>query len=520
MSSQLDEKTIDKQVGSLATTVVDVGTGDVQNTQVKKNFNLWSTLGISFSLTSTPITIGTYLSVSIGVGGSPVFFFGYILSVIMDLCVCASLAEMAAVLPHSSGQVHWTAVLAPRKYARGLSYTVGWLTAAGYFFWTAATFLITSQLIWALVQICHSAFETHLWHFYVLYLAIGLLSLLINGPLFSWYPYMLKGFVVYINAGALFVMVALLARAYPKESDKYVFVDIVNLTGWSSNGVVFFLGLLPGLTAVNGFDSAAHMAEEVPNPERAVPQVMMLSALASGLSGLPMILVYMFCITNTANLLAPVGGQPIAQLMVDSLNSRALTIICMIIFIVTFTCASFTMLTTWSRVWWSLSRENGTPFPSLMSRIEEKSQLPYNSIIFATVACALIGVLELGSNLALNAILGGAIICIFMSYAIPICCSLLGRRSAFAAKHYFNLGAAGTALNIISVTWIFFVFVWLCFPSYIPYTNATMNWAIVVFAGILALSGINWLAFSRKNFTVPVSFETGSEETSIEIGEK
>ena len=80
------------------------GEAHVDNPQPEKPFQLWSTLGIAFSITSTPIAIGTYLSVSVGVGGSPVFFFGYILAVIMNLLVCASLAEMAAVFPHSAGQ--------------------------------------------------------------------------------------------------------------------------------------------------------------------------------------------------------------------------------------------------------------------------------------------------------------------------------------------------------------------------------------------------------------------------------
>ena len=399
-------------------------------------------------------------------------------------------------------------MLAPQKYARGLSYAVGWLTVAGYFFWTSAAFLITSQLIWALVQICQATFVTHPWHFYVVYVAIAVLSLIVNGPLIRMYPYMLKGLVVYINAGALFVMVALLARSNPKQSAEYVFVDIVNLTGWKSNGVVFFIGMLPGLTAVNGFDCAAHMAEEVPNPKREIPQVMVLSAISSAIAGVPMILVYMFCITNTDNLLTPVGGQPVAQLMLDSLNSLALTVICMAIFIVTFACCSFTMLTTWSRVWWSLSRENGTPLPRLMARIDAKTSLPYNSLIFATVACSLVGLLELGSNLALNAILGGAIICIFISYAVPITCLLLDRRRAFAEKHYFDLGRWGMPINIASVVWIAFVFVWLCFPLYVPYSNSNMNWAIVVFFGILALSAINWVAFSRTRFTVPSTIDS------------
>ena len=71
----------------------------------EKPFKLLSTLGIAYSITSTPLAIGTYLSVAIGVGGSPVFFFGFVLTVVMSLCICLSLAEMAAVLPHSGGKL-------------------------------------------------------------------------------------------------------------------------------------------------------------------------------------------------------------------------------------------------------------------------------------------------------------------------------------------------------------------------------------------------------------------------------
>lgn len=81
----------------------DVGTGSVSTLPETKAFSLWSVLGVNYSLTCTPIAIGTYLSVSIGVGGSPVFFFGYILAACMNLVICACLAEMAAIFPHSSG---------------------------------------------------------------------------------------------------------------------------------------------------------------------------------------------------------------------------------------------------------------------------------------------------------------------------------------------------------------------------------------------------------------------------------
>lgn len=82
----------------------DVGIAQSDPVRPEKPFKLWSTLGIAYSITSTPLAVGTYLSVAIGVGGSPIFVFAYILSVIMNMCVCLSLAELAAVMPHSGGQ--------------------------------------------------------------------------------------------------------------------------------------------------------------------------------------------------------------------------------------------------------------------------------------------------------------------------------------------------------------------------------------------------------------------------------
>ncbi|KAJ6086807.1 hypothetical protein N7467_005721 [Penicillium canescens] len=460
----------------------EFGIGDVEAVEVGKPFHFWSTLGISFSITSVPLSIGTYLSVNIGVGGSPVYFFGYIVAALFNLCICASLAELAAVFPHSSGL---------------LDVTIGAQT-------TAATYLITSELIFALVQICHSNFTPLAWHYYMCYLAIGLWTLLPNTVFFKWYPIFLQGLVAYINLGSLFILIILLARSSPKQSKQYVFKDFVNQTGWSSDAVVFFIGLLPGLTAINGFDSAAHMAEEMTQPSRQVPQVMFISAVASAISGLPMILVYMFCITKPENLLNPVGGQPIIQLLVDSLRSFPLAIVGTLVFIICFACASVTLLTAFTRIWWSLARQGGVPFSKFMARVSEPSQLPMNSIIFSVVACSLIGLLELGSATALNAILGSAILCVFSSYAIPVACSLLGKRSALKGRHYFNLGNGfGPVLNWISVVWIVFVFVWLCFPLYLPVTMDTMNWAVLVIAVVIAISGINWLAHAKNCFQVP-----------------
>jgi choline transport protein len=195
--------------------------------------------------------------------------------------------------------------------------------------------------------------------------------------------------------------------------------------------------------------------------------------------------------------------------MLDSLDSLPLTLAGVLVFIFAFAFASATMLTTWGRVWWSFARENGVPFSSLQSRINDRWQLPVNATLVAFLACVLIGLLELGSQTALNAILGGSTLCIFTSYSIPVACLLMNNRRNFSTKHYFDLGRVfGLVLNTISFTWMTFVFVWLCFPLYLPVTLSTTNWASVVFFGILFLSTVNWFAHSRREFKVPVAIES------------
>lgn len=80
----------------------ELETGEITS-ESHAHFNIWSTLGITFSVTATPIAIGTYLALAIGVGGSPVFVFAYILTSIMNMIVCLSMAELASAFPHSSG---------------------------------------------------------------------------------------------------------------------------------------------------------------------------------------------------------------------------------------------------------------------------------------------------------------------------------------------------------------------------------------------------------------------------------
>ncbi|KAF2091723.1 amino acid transporter [Saccharata proteae CBS 121410] len=521
-SSDLERSTV-KSSGKTATTntqtagyqgIIDLaddhGTAEScpTNSQLKHSFNIWSSLGLQYSLTSTPLLIGTYLSLVIGVGGSPTFIYGYIVAVVLNLCVCATLAEIAAIYPHTSGTMYWTAVMAPEKHARILSYAVAWLLCGALLLLTGGTYLITSQLICAMITICSTEFIPQPWHVYTLYILAALLALIFNlPPLFTLYPTMLKAMPISITTGALFILTVLLIRTSAKQSSQFVWLTFTNTTNWPSHVVVFFLGLLPGATAVNGFDGASHLSSELPDPKHTVPRVMLGSAVLSALSGLPMCIVYMYCVTDASALLSPIGGQPLAQLFLDSLHSLPLTIISLLIVIVCLVACGVCMLTAFARVAWKLAQRNGLPASGWVAAVSPGCGLPVHAVLFCSGLCVAVGAIVLGSTTAINAVIGGGMALLYLTWLPLLMLVLCKRGTMFPARRSFNLGRAGRLVNVVSVVWIPFVVVWMCFPLYLPVTAASMNYAAVVIVGTLFISGLNWVGYSSGRYEVPVAME-------------
>lgn len=404
------------------------------------------------------------------------------------------------------GQIYWASKFAPKGWSRPLSYWTGVFASAAWFFWTAGTFVLVAQLLLALIMALSDTYVQEAWQTVLVSIAAALVSLFLNVPAFRGLPVLAKIMVVVTNCGTVLAAVALLVQAHPKRSAYEVFAQVNNVSGWSSTGVAFFLSLLPGVTAINGFDSAAHLAEEMDNPAKQVPQVMIGNTLLSTIVGLPMAIIFCFCITKPDALLDPVGGQVVIQLFLDSLNSKPLFILIGVMWVwVTFV-ASVGVTTTTSRVWWSFARQGGLPLHSWLSKTTSfsKTILPANSIYMITLISCLVILLYLGPSLVLNAILGTASICFYISYAIPIFCMLYQKQHQGLPRHYFDLGhVKGNILLTISGLWSVFISVWLILPLKLPVTSANMNYTSVVLAGLVFIFSIYWFTSGRRRYTDP-----------------
>jgi choline transport protein len=92
------------------------------------------------------------------------------------------------------------------------------------------------------------------------------------------------------------------------------------------------------------------MAEEMDDPVRQVPLVMVIGSALCALGAIPMILVCTFCTFNPEALLTPIGGQPLFQVFHDGFRSQALLDIALIIYFIVYLASPPATITTASRL--------------------------------------------------------------------------------------------------------------------------------------------------------------------------
>lgn len=206
------------------------------------------------------------------------------------------------------GPAYWIEYLSPPKYSHFLGHLVGWLTIALWWFVTVGNMLYTAQITVGLAEALNPGLHTTQWAVYLVSCGWTLLCFVVNLPgIFKVIPQLMTAGVFLINATWIYIFIAMPARATPKWSAHDVFVEIVNLSGWSSDGVVFLIAILPGILSVSGFDSVTHITDEVANPSKDIPYVIIGSALLSTVTGLVMAIMYSFCIVNPDGLLEAYG---------------------------------------------------------------------------------------------------------------------------------------------------------------------------------------------------------------------
>ncbi|KAG1051465.1 hypothetical protein G6F52_003954 [Rhizopus delemar] len=434
---------------------------------------------------------------SISAGGPSSLFWGWLVVSPFVMCIALSMAEIISSYPLAGGVYSWSLLLSNKKWGpfmswiNGYAYLIGLVAVVITLAWTSSQFIFAISNTLNVTQIDSQG------PYVGLYIALIVMGTLYNLLGIKFSACLNKFMVVWVFIGSLVIIIGVPALASTHNSAKWVFTEFINNTGYENNGMVFLIGLLQAGWALVGYECGAQIVEGTKNAATTAPRGIIICVIGAIIQGFVLIISTLFSIQDVDELLN--SSMPSATFFLQSTNNPSVTAFFLVILLITQIGSLCNSILATAHVAWAMSRDGCLPFSGFLYKLSGKNKIAANCLIMQLIICIIIILPSLGSTVYWEAIMSAAVISINVSYGIPLLCRLIWVRNNMP-KGPFSLGKFGLPLNFISVVWVCFFGVVLCFPSVDPVDPETMNWASLMIGAVMLFSIFFWFTSGRHKY--------------------
>lgn len=264
-----------------------------------------------------------------------------------------------------------------------------------------------------------------------------------------------EGVAVIVHICGLFCVIVPLWVMSPRGDSREVLLEFTNFGNWPSDGLSAMIGLTTPVSIWIGYECSVHMAEEIHDASRNLPKsILSAVSLNCGL-GFLMAMTLIFCVGDIEAALAEAdnyNGYAFLGIFMNSVkNCHAVN---MMVFLVIFgltNCANSEPAVT-SRQIWSFARDSGLPFRGWLSHVSPGQNIPLRAVLVSFSITTLLSLMNIGSNVALNAIKSLIGMSVLSSYLISIACLVWRRRyGAPLPPRQWSLGRLGLSIKIAAL---------------------------------------------------------------------
>ncbi|KIJ21037.1 amino acid-polyamine-Organocation superfamily protein [Paxillus involutus ATCC 200175] len=471
--------------------------------EFKREFSLLETVAFAFSIMGVVASVSSTFSFPLVSGGHVGMVWGWFIPCFFVMAVAASMAELVSSMPTSAGLYYFSAKMAPPKYAGLASWITGWANITGQVTLVCSIDFTCAQMITSAITVSSDgAIVLGAGATYGILLAI----LFCHGMVCSAATNVLARlnlFYVMVNVGTTVaaIVALLVCSGDNRVSTKDAFTMFENNSGWTNGGWAFLLAFTAPMWTLTGYDSAAHISEEVAGAQRSAPIAILVGVAGTQILGWLLLIAASFATTSVSSILTTTLPLPMGQLFLDVLGKRGMLTIWSFIIVVQFVTGAAQGVDA-SRVVFAFARDDALPGSRWWKRINPRTQTPVNAVWFVMFGSALCGLLGF-STAALSSLAGASVIGLYMSYATPILLRITSGRNKLVPGT-FTLGKWYMPIGIIAVAWVTFIIVLLVFPSFQTVTAPEMNYAVVILMGVFAFASISWVVSARHWFQGPV----------------
>ena len=262
----------------------------------------------------------------------------------------------------------------------------------------------------------------------------------------------------------------------------------------------------PCKTADSETNTDLKSGEEVVNAGVVVPRAIITGIVLSGTFTFAFCIAILFCIGDISTVQNNQTAFPIIEIFQQATHSTRATNVMTAALISSLLLSTFGLMASASRLTWAFARDKGLPFSSYLSHVDKRYLIPVRTICLVALIMAILGLINIGSSTAFNAMVSLTVIGQYSSYLLSI--SLLLMRK-YSHKHLplgpFKLGHPwGVVIHVLSIMYSITVIVLSTLPPYQPVSAQNMNYASLVFGAVVLLSMVLWFISGKRVYGGPV----------------
>jgi len=415
--------------------------------QLRRRLGGLSSFGLSFNVLGL-IGSGAFLfGPAIGEGGPSVIGFGLPILALFALILSASLSELSSAIPTAGGIYHTASSLGGRSWGM----RAGSLQAAGHLAMLALLNCACAALLNGFIsaRIGYKPSDLSFW-------CIVAVLTSSQGAVNHFGSRILRklqaGGVLLQIFTALFIIAGLAWLAWPGSYSPVLMYQFQNAE-W--NGTVqagsFISGTLLLLKLFLGMEGASQGSEETIDPRIRAPWSIFLSTAYTFVIGF-VLLSFMLITIPLSN-----GPSRLGTFLQTATAGWGGTSIIIIFVILSLWSSGLQTMTVCSRIVYSLARDGAMPLSQRWSNVSERHQTPIPAVWLCAVISLTMLIIAFFSyrDDTIIFLLSAAIICLNLSYAIPIAWKIKqGKNHVRLQSSPWHLGSWSMPIHVVSIAWL------------------------------------------------------------------
>jgi amino acid transporter len=482
--------------------------------ELSRSWSSFSNFAISFSIISILAGCFTTFGQAWNNGGPIAISWGWPIISAFILIIGFTMSELVSAYPTSGGIYWWAAKMG----GPAAGFFTGWLNLIGLLAVTASVAYGAATFFDLTLSTISSGYAdgyslTRVFITFVIIFVLAALANIFSGHLLA----VINNISVWWHvAGAAIVILVLVFIPNTHQSADFVFTERINNSGYGSGFYWFLvlpLGFLLTQYTITGFDASAHLSEETQGAAEGAAKGIWRSIFYSAVGGYALLLAFLFAVQDPDKVTA--GGGAVDLIFGQALPQGWHFLILLISTAGQLFCA-VACLTSASRMTFAFSRDGAIPGSKTLSKVNSKTKIPANAVMFVAVVGVIItlpALIQVDINgapvpVAFYAVTSVAVIGLYLAFLIPI--FLRWKMGDAFVPGSWTLGSKYKWMNLVAVAEIAVI----CIYFILPFTPAAIpgnkdfsfkfvNYAPVLTIGALVILAIWWQVSAKKWFTGP-----------------